>query len=197
LLPIIFIQIFSLISHLMGCRIFLTGRPGIGKTTVVLETVKLLRESGVGVGGMVSFEVRERGVRVGFRVRDLASGLEGWLAHVSLASGPRIGRYRVDVRVFESIGVEAILHALCDDSVKVVVVDEVGPMELLSHKFRDAMYKLLDSGKNVLGTIHYRCDDPLARSIRSMSDVEVVEVTFDNRGRLPSIIYDRLSRSCQ
>ncbi|MCS7113193.1 MAG: NTPase [Nitrososphaerota archaeon] len=179
----------------MVYRVFLTGRPGIGKTTVVLETVKLLSRSGIRIGGMVSFEVRESGVRVGFKVRDIYTGLEGWLAHVSFTSGPRIGRYRVNIDEFESIGVKAILDALNDNSIEVIVVDEIGPMELLSRKFRDAIYRLLDSGKNVLGTIHYRCDDPLARRIRSMSGVEIVEVTLDNRNRLPSIFYDRLSRS--
>lgn len=178
---------------MMVYRVFLTGRPGIGKTTVVLETIRLLKGSGIRIGGMVSFEVRESGVRVGFRVRDLSTGLEGWLAHVSLASGPRIGRYRVDIYGFESIGVKAIVDAIDDDSIMVVVVDEVGPMELLSRMFRDAIRRLLDSGKSILGTIHYRCEDPLARRIRSMKDVEVIEVTLDNRDRLPSILYDRLS----
>jgi len=179
----------------MTSRIFLTGRPGIGKTTVVLETIKLLSRSGIRIGGMVSFEVRESGVRVGFRVKDISTGLEGWLAHVSFTSGPRIGRYRVSIEEFESVGVKAILDALNDDSIEVVVVDEIGPMELLSRRFRDTIYRLLDSNKNILGTIHYRCEDPLARRIRSMSGVEVLEVTFDNRNKLPSALYDRLSRS--
>lgn len=181
----------------MVSRIFLTGRPGIGKTTVVLETVKFLSRLGIRIGGMVSFEVRESGVRVGFRVKDISTGLEGWLAHVSFTSGPRIGRYRVSVEEFESVGVKAILDALNDDPVKVVVVDEVGPMELISRRFKDAIYRLLKSNKSILGTLHYKCDDPLARHIRYMSGVEVVEVTFDNRDRLPQILYDRLSRSLQ
>ncbi|MEM4462093.1 MAG: NTPase [Candidatus Bathyarchaeia archaeon] len=181
----------------MASRIFLTGRPGIGKTTVVLETAKLLSRLGIRIGGMVSFEVRESGVRVGFRVKDISTGLEGWLAHVSFTSGPRIGRYRVSIEEFESIGVKAILDALNDESMKVVVVDEVGPMELISRRFKDAIYRLLKSSKSILGTLHYRCDDPLARHIRYMNGVEVVEVTLDNRDRLPQILYDRLSRSLQ
>jgi len=46
--------------------LLVTGPPGVGKTAVLTKTVKMLRQRGFNVGGMLSREVRENGVRVGF-----------------------------------------------------------------------------------------------------------------------------------
>ena len=75
--------------------LLITGPPGVGKTTVLTKTVNLLKERGFSVGGMLSREVRENGVRVGFEILDLGSQQHGWLAHVNQQSGPRVGKYRV------------------------------------------------------------------------------------------------------
>ena len=59
--------------------LILTGTPGVGKTTVLTKTVEMLRKQGYNVGGMLSHEVREGGVRVGFEIQDLASDKRvGW-----------------------------------------------------------------------------------------------------------------------
>ena len=55
----------------------LTGAPGVGKTTVLTKTVDALKAKGVSVGGMISREVRENNVRVGFEILDLTSGKHG------------------------------------------------------------------------------------------------------------------------
>jgi len=56
---------------------FVTGQPGIGKTTIVIKVVDMLRMKGFKVGGMMTREVREEGRRVGFEVMDIASGRTG------------------------------------------------------------------------------------------------------------------------
>jgi nucleoside-triphosphatase len=86
----------------------LTGKPSVGKTTAMARTVDLLKQHGFGVGGMVSCEMRENGVRVGFEIQDLASGRRGWLAHVNGKSGPQVGKYRVSIGDLDKIGAEAV-----------------------------------------------------------------------------------------
>jgi nucleoside-triphosphatase len=44
------------------------------------------------------------------------------------------GRYRVNLDAIDTVGVPALLDAL--DQSQVVVVDEIGPMEILSPRFR-------------------------------------------------------------
>ena len=175
----------------MGRAFFLTGRPGIGKTTVLLRIVKILKEKGLKVGGLISREIRRGNSRIGFKLIDLESGREGWLAHVKQPTGPRVGKYRVCMRDLESIGVNAILKAVKEADI--VVIDEVGPMEMFSECFKKAVAEALNSEKIVLGTVHYRIKDSFTAMIKAKGDIEVVEVTIKNREILPENIARKIS----
>jgi len=172
-------------------RIFyaLTGRPGCGKTTAILRIVDMLLEKGVKVYGMYTEEIRERGRRVGFAVKRIGGG-SGILAHVSLENGPRHGKYVVNLSDLESIGVSAILEGI--EKADVIVVDEVGPMELLSAKFRDAVEKLLRSGKHAVLTVHYKSRDPLVLAVKRAAGENLIVLTPENRDGIPRKIVERI-----
>jgi len=172
--------------------IFLTGRPGVGKTTVLLRAVDELKARGVRVGGMVSREVRRAGVRVGFEIVDIATGRRGWLAHVNQPTGPKVGKYRVNLQDLNGVGASSILNAI--GNADVIVIDEVGPMELYSREFKDAVRAAMESGKALLGTIHFRARDPLITSIKAREDSKIIEVTRENRGRLHVAIVNEVLR---
>ncbi|RLF11765.1 MAG: hypothetical protein DRJ98_02640 [Thermoprotei archaeon] len=169
---------------------FLTGAPGVGKTTAVMKVVEELKRRGFKVGGMLSGEVRRSGVRWGFEVIDLATGARGVLASVEQRTGPSIGKYRVNLHDLEEVGVKAILRALeeCD----VVVVDEVGPMELYSEAFKEAVRKALDSGKLVLGTVHFKARGGLVDEVKRRADVKVLVLTTGNRDSLAKELAEEL-----
>lgn len=170
--------------------IFLTGLPRTGKTTVLLRAAEELAGRGYKLGGMISQEIREEGVRVGFEIHDYASSRRGWLAHVRQAAGPRIGKYRVNLDDLNMIGTKAILNAL--GATDVVVIDEIGPMELCSEAFKDAVQKAIASPKPIVGTIHYRAQHPLVKQIKSRKDVDIIEVTHKNRARLSTLIANKI-----
>jgi nucleoside-triphosphatase len=149
-----------------------------------------LRGKGIKVGGIVSSEILERGVRVGFKIIDLESGAEGILAHVNQRDGPQVSKYRVCLKDLENVGVGAILSA-CKNA-DLIVVDEVGPMELYSKAFEEAVLKALESGKVVLGTIHYRARTSFTNMVRNRGDVELIEVTYGNRNSLPKIVAEAI-----
>ncbi len=153
-----------------------------------------LVSSGFKVGGIITYEVRRAGVRVGFKVMDISSGDEGWLAHVDQPVGPRIGKYRVNLKDLNRVAVKAILKSILDADL--IVIDEIGPMELCSESFRDAVLKAFNSGKPVLGTVHRR----LKRSfLADVDKKEIVTVTFRNRDVLPEEISEKIigSRRCR
>lgn len=170
--------------------LFITGRPGVGKTTVLLKIVEGLRAEGFKVGGMISREVRKAGSRIGFEILDISSGEKGWLAHVKQPVGPKIGKYRVNLSDLESVGVKAISEAL--EQADVIVIDEIGPMELYSQKFIEAVRKALESSKPVIGTVHFRAKHPIISYLKDREDSEILEVTLENRDRLHKIIIGRL-----
>ena len=163
----------------MASKILLTGRPGVGKTTVVRKLVA----SGIPLaGGFLTDEIREGRQRVGFRVRDLYSGKEGILAHVRQHGPPSVGKYGVDVECFERIGVAALRQAM--DRQGCVVTDEVGKMELCSTAFQEAVAAIVDSDHPLLATIAM-CRHPFLDALRARKDVTITEVTRSNRDVLP------------
>jgi nucleoside-triphosphatase len=171
--------------------ILITGRPGIGKTSILRRTVKELRRRNYEVGGMICREVREGGIRVGFEIMDLSTGQRGWLAHVNQPTGPKIGKYHVNLTDLDVIGVGAILDAL--QNADILAVDEIGPMELCSAAFSSALVKAVESSKPMLGTIHYGLSNSLVNSIKTREDAEIIKVTRKNREDLHSLIANHIS----
>ena len=171
-------------SRLTKRILLLTGRPGVGKTSVMLRIVESLKTRGYEVGGMVSREVRLGRDRVGFEILNLNTGRKGWLAHVAQVEGPRVGRYRVNIGDLEDIGVEAIVSAV--ERSDLIVVDEIGPMELHSEKFKEAVLRAAESLKLLIGVVHWQATDDLTNRIKGRDDAEIHVVTLDNRDNLPA-----------
>jgi nucleoside-triphosphatase len=173
----------------MSRILILTGAPGVGKTTVLSKTAEALKKKGVSVGGMVTHEVREANVRVGFEILDLTSAKHGWLAQVK-GDGPQVGKYHVNLCDLDKIGTAAITQALEKNTV--VAVDEVGPMELYSPKFKQAIVQALESKKVLLMVVHGKAKDPLVTQIKRRADAEIFNVTFGNREMLPEKLTKRI-----
>ena len=165
---------------------FVTGQPGIGKTTIVIKVVDMLRMKGFKVGGMMTREVREEGRRVGFEVMDIASGRTGWLAHIDNPEGVKIGKYRVNKRDLEEIGVNALLKAL--EEADLIICDEIGPMELTSQRFRGAVEEILASDTPVLGTLHIKYADGSLPELGKAEELTIYLATQENRDALPLIL---------
>lgn len=168
-------------------NILLTGQPGSGKTTLIK---RVLQHSDFDVGGFFSNEMRRGNQRVGFTL-DTLDGRRGILAHVDLGTEHRIGKYYVDVDSLNSVGVHAIRHAL--KSSEVVVIDEIGKMELLSEEFRTTLLNALADPKPVLGSI-MQGKDELTDQIKDRDDVAVFEVTEESRSYLVNEIILRIQR---
>jgi nucleoside-triphosphatase len=166
--------------------LFITGRPGIGKTTVLLNVANRLKEQGCKVGGMVSKEAKLEGTRVGFEIIDFATNQKGWLAHVNQPSGPQVSKYKVNVSDLDQIGVKAIRNALKDADV--VIVDEIGPMELFSQAFKQCIEDVIKNSKLVIGVIHHRASDPIIETVKKRKDAEIFDVTVENRPSLHNVI---------
>lgn len=167
----------------MGRAILLTGRPGVGKTTVIRG---VLARWEAGAGGFYTEEIREQGRRTGFRLVTL-DGAESTLASVNISSPYRVGKYGIDLDDLEKVGVEALYRAMRQPEMSLLVVDEVGRMELFSPAFREAVERALDSPKLVLGSVMAR-SHPWVDAIKARPDVSLVEVTRLNRSTLPEQI---------
>ncbi|MGB9676646.1 MAG: NTPase [Candidatus Bathyarchaeales archaeon] len=169
----------------------LIGSPGIGKTAILTKVVEFLRKRGYAVGGMISREVRSCGARVGFEIIDLASSRRGWLAHINQPTGPRVGKYRVNIEDLNNVGADAIAKAVAEADV--IAIDEVGPMELFSEKFKQAVKMAVYSAKPLVGIVHWKAKDKLIDEIKAREDAEVHIVSFENRDRLHMVIAEKIA----
>lgn len=159
-------------------RLFLTGNPGVGKTTLICAIAERL--NGITCVGFYTKETRQGGQRTGFRIVTL-DGREGSLATLGTHK-PTVGKYSVHVEEFEKL-VLSLLNPVTQRA-DLYVIDEIGKMELLSRSFRTQVIELLAQPTNLLATITKR-GDGFIDQIKRRSDVELIEVTRENRDDLP------------
>ena len=113
-------------------------------------------------------------------------GREDVLAHVSSRSKFRVGKYGVNVEAFEAVGVKSIETALQGRGL--IIMDEIGRMELFSERFQQAVIRALDSPLAVFGVIQMRRNNFLDK-IRRRPDTHIITITVANRDSiLPEIL---------
>jgi nucleoside-triphosphatase len=152
----------------------LTGKPGTGKTALIKEALAATKFKR---GGFYTEEIRTGGIRQGFKIVTL-DGQEAILAHVGISSPHQVSKYKVDTDTLDRVGVSVLRRALKESDL--IVIDEIGKMELLSPQFGEAVTQAINSGKKVLGTIMLN-PHPFADEIKRHPKVEVLLVTRDNR----------------
>ena len=152
----------------------MTGQPGTGKTALIKEALARTKLKG---GGFYTQEIRTRGIRQGFRIITL-DGQEAILAHVGISSSYQVSKYQVDTDALDRVGVSAVRRAV--QGFDLIVIDEIGKMELISPQFKEAVTQAINSGKKVLGTIMLN-PHPFADEIKRRPEVETLLVTRDNR----------------
>ena len=166
----------------MGRALLLVGRPGVGKTTIVKTIAQAL---GGRAGGFYTEEIRGPGGREGFRLVTL-EGLSAVMAHVNLrAQGrPRVGRYGVSVDTIEQIGVAALRSAM--QARQIVVVDEIGKMELFCEPFKVAISEAMGGPCTIVATAMAR-PNSWVDALKALPNVTVWRVTVQNRDGLAEL----------
>ncbi len=160
-------------------HVLLTGRPGVGKTTVLTRLAELLK--GRRVAGFVTGEMRKGGQRQGFGATTFSGG-SCVLARVGFSSPHRVGRYGVDVAAFEAL-VLPELSRPCH----VLLIDEIGKMECFSAAFVERIRKQLDGRVPIVATVAASGGGFIAE-VKQRPDVELWQVTRENRDQLPAAL---------
>ena len=166
----------------------LMGHPGVGKTTIIK---KLIEELKLPAGGFYTEEMRENNMRMGFAIVTL-SGFKGVLAHRNFKSRYKVGNYGVGVYTLNKIGVKEIQMCLVEK--KVIVIDEIGKMELLSPQFQEVVWKALDADNPVLGTITL-ARHPFAQKVKARDDVVIYQVTQQNQEEVLKTLTKELKKN--
>ena len=169
----------------MPARLLIEARPGAGKTTALGRLAERLRNDGVAPSGFLTREMREGGRRVGFEIETFC-GERGLLAHVDIGGPPRVGRYGVDLDEFERLALPSL-----DARAGVVLIDELGKMELASERFRETVLALFDGDVPIVATVHtFR--HAFTDALKARPDVSLLKLTRSNRDGLPGELAGRL-----
>jgi nucleoside-triphosphatase len=167
----------------------LTGQPGIGKTTTVEKLASYFLSHGTRIGGFTTTEVRESGQRIGFKIADLSSGNAGWLSRKDNREGPRIGSYRVITEDLEKFGVTSLERAIADQ-VDLILIDEIGPMEMTSVSFRRSITRVFSADRPTLATVKLGSRYPEVENVRE--SCLQYEITSASRDSIYQKLVDRV-----
>jgi len=171
--------------RLRHVKTLVTGKPGVGKTTLIQKIIERMRS--VNIVGFCTAEIRSMGSRLGFELQGL-NGERRTLAHVDIDSRNRVGRYGVDTNGFEEF-LETL--DLLNPDVELIVIDEIGKMELFSKRFRSLIRSALNSDKEMLASITLKGNEFILE-IKQRLDIHLLEVTHGNRDHLLEEIVEGL-----
>ncbi|MCI4336042.1 MAG: NTPase [Thermoplasmata archaeon] len=163
-------------------KIGITGLPGSGKTQTLLRIIQLLEQEGVKVGGMVTEPIVEKQRRTGFQITDWMTKETAVFAHEGMKSRVRSGRFGVNLLALEDLGTRSLAEAR--ESADVIVIDEVGKMEVESETFTKSVTDTLDANKSIVMTLHKKSRNPLLQDIRRRDELRLLEVTPVNKNLL-------------
>ncbi|MBI2070266.1 MAG: AAA family ATPase [Elusimicrobia bacterium] len=159
-------------------HLLIVGTPGVGKTTLIRECLLKYQDR---AGGFMTIEVRdENGARRGFEIMRLPDGKRGLFASKGMASAVRLDKYGLDLAVLEELGLGAVASARQNQAIKLIVIDEIGAMEIQNENFRRlAMECLRDQAKPVLATIRSK-SRPFTDDIKNIANLRLIELTRAN-----------------
>jgi nucleoside-triphosphatase len=166
-------------------NIILTGPPRVGKTTVIRAVISKLVDR---CAGFYTEEILEEDQRAGFKLITCSKG-NCVLAHKDIKGHYHVGKYGVNLECVEDYGVPSIKKGINKE--QIIIIDEIGKMEILSRPFRLAVLDALDSKCPVIGTMLFK-RHPFYDKIRARKDVEILEVTEANRDSLPDMVIQKL-----
>ena len=166
------------------------GRPGVGKTTAILALAKLLgREE---IAGFFTKEIRdENGNRIGFMIEDFVGNM-AIMAGEGMSSQKRVGSYGVDISAMERIAIPAVESGLNKN--RIIIIDEIGKMELFSEKLRKIIHKAMKSAQTVIATIMAKPYPP-ADEFKRLENTKIIEIKRSNRDSIPQLLLSEIENS--
>jgi molybdopterin-guanine dinucleotide biosynthesis protein A len=169
-------------------RLLVVGEPGSGKTSWCREYIDERRKCGPAVGGILCPAISQQGQRIGSNALDLVTGQEVPFARLSrlrrFKGSEVVGDYTISRRgiLFGCAAIERAVKNKCD----LVVIDEVGPLELRGNGLIPAVELALASAVNLLLVVRSSLEEALQRHFPQYEFVVIADLT-----QFPSNMSDR------
>lgn len=179
----------------MEKHLLITGVPGVGKTTLCKHVINVLEKRYQGkLKGFYTEEVRKHSSRIGFDIVSIDKTVRAPLARVlpeGIAKGPRVSKYTVDLNSIEQNALPLLKEN--EGDVRVIIIDEIGKMELFSQRFKSQVMHLFECNSICLVCTVPVYSITFVDLLKRRDDVKIIEVTKDNRNNLVNVASEFIS----
>jgi len=168
--------------------VLITAKPRTGKSTCIKKIINIIGKENC--TGFYTEEILDPKSyeRTGFKIHSLLDNKTCILSSIESTSKLRISRYGVEIDNFENLVLPVLKGAM--NSNKIIIIDEIGPMQMYSDKFKSLLLQLEESNKKIIGTIFYDSFS-FIDDFKNKPNVQIVELTLQNRDNIASIIANK------
>ncbi len=174
-------------------KILITGPPRCGKTTLVSRISTELKKLNNEIFGFITEEVKKGQKRIGFRAIDINLKNECWLSRkTNKKTQYMVGSYNVFIDEFEQFLEKCFENFSIDNSNNLIIIDEIGKMELFSHKFVSLISEMFKSKSSILATIGQKLRHPVKDMLLQMKNIKIYNLTRNNFDEIKSNLIQML-----
>jgi len=173
-------------------KIFIISGPvGGGKTTFARAIIEFLKDQDIKAEGILSERVMEGSKTKGYDIIDITTGKR----EVFLTENERTGKETIGKFYISPKGLErgrSILGELVTVKTGIVIIDEVGLLELQGRGWNDAIYQLLERSSNhILMTVRNKFVDDVKKKW-NLPDAVIFYVPDNDKGKTGWLIYQQI-----
>ena len=131
-------------------HLFLQGQPGIGKSSLIRKALDPIDSS---VAGFTTQRLKENGTTTGYRVLRITNDFP--LLEEEYApnkSGVFLLNGQLNISVLES-AISQVEEDSKNPSCNIIVLDEIGGVELISEVFMKTLFRIISGGKPCIGVL--------------------------------------------
>jgi len=163
----------------MKTKILITGPPRSGKSTLIVRLIKYISKRQITAYGFLTPEVREGNNRIGFDIVDIKTKDREKLARKrNFNTKHHVGKYCVFIEKFEKFlsHFENIKFQQDD----LIIIDEIGKMELFSKKFQEFIIKIFASNISIIATIGLTVKHSIKDHLLNLPNVKLFNLNSQN-----------------
>lgn len=177
----------------------LTGDFQVGKSTIIDKYLDFLTEHRISFGGIRTFTITENGcnnvyiIPASFRYKvnrytdmDILDYSSYPLTNLNLIGDKNKNNF--DVNVFDTVGVDFLINDITDK--ETIIIDEIGFIENESIRYKKLLFDIFENDtRKIVGVIR-KDNNKFMKEIKKMDNVEILEVTKDNRDMISDKLLD-------
>ncbi|MGB5910719.1 MAG: NTPase [Promethearchaeia archaeon] len=173
----------------MVSKILITGPPRCGKSTLISKLIEFYSKKNFKIKGFLTPEVREKSRRIGFDIAEISSDIRFPFARIGDSKSKyKLGKYSVFIDEFEKV--ISNLENLDFEQVDLMIIDEIGKMELFSKKFQNFIINIFQGESNIIATIGKNIKHPYNKKLFNLPNLYKYDLSFQNQQEIYQQIID-------